>query len=212
MEKFNICHIKSIFEEIRDEVVKNKDLLVELDAVLGDGDLGITMSDGFTVLVEEAKKLNENDIGTLIMRCSMVMANEAPSTLGTLVATAIMRAGKAVKGCTEIGLKEFVHMSNAAIEAIIQRGRAKKGDKTILDSIIPAGVALEEAYKSEKSVSEAINAAYEAACEGVEATKQMKSVHGRAACYGDKSIGHQDGGATLGMLINKGIKNYIDKK
>lgn len=77
----------------------------------------------------------------------MVMANAAPSTLGTLMATAMMKAGKEVKGLKEIGLKEAVNMAYVAVDGIKQRGKSEIGDKTILDSFYPAAVELEKAMK-----------------------------------------------------------------
>lgn len=209
MDKLNANDIKGIFKSIRDVVDLNKTYLIELDGVMGDGDLGITMSFGFNKIVESLDNLNIEDIGMLIMKAGMIMADEAPSTLGTLVATGMIRGGKALKSKKEIGLEDIIEGNNAALNGMMERGKSKRGNKTILDSLFPALDALVESKNQGKNLKEALNSAYSASKEGAENTKAMKSVHGRAAFYGDKSIGNIDGGAVLGSYLYEGANNYI---
>lgn len=212
MNVLNIINIKDIYREILNIMVENRDFLVNLDAVIGDGDLGLTMCTGFSAIVNELGKVDDDDIGNVITRMGMVMANAAPSTLGTLMGTAMMRAGKEVKGLKEIALKEAVNMAYAAVDSIKQRGKSEIGDKTILDSFYPATVELEKAMEESLTLQEAFKNALKGAEDGVEKTKTMMSKHGRAAYYGEKSIGRQDPGAAAGMLVVKGISNYINKE
>ena len=209
MEEFKTEDIKKIFKSIRDTILKNKDYLTELDSRMGDGDLGLTMNNGFAAIVDEIEKISEDDIGILLMKSGMIMANAVPSTMGTLVATAIIKAGKTVKGKQQIGLKDTIDMGSAAIDGIMQRGKAKRGEKTILDSLYPALEALQDVYKSKGTFSEAWEKAYEGAAKGVLETKKMKSVHGRAGWYAEKTVGYQDPGAMAGAFIIEGIRNYI---
>lgn len=212
MDKLNSDDIKCIFKSIRDVVDLNKTYLIELDGVMGDGDLGITMSFGFNKIVESLDNLNIEDIGMLIMKAGMIMADEAPSTLGTLVATGMIKGGKVLKGKKEIQLNDIIEANNAALSGIMERGKSKRGNKTILDSLFPALDVLEKSKSLGENLNEAFNKAYEAAKLGVENTKYMKSVHGRAAFYGDKSIGNIDGGAVLGSYLYEGANNYLNKK
>lgn len=212
MDKLNVNDIKGIFKSIRDVVDLNKTYLIELDGAMGDGDLGITMSFGFNKIVESLDNLNIQDIGMLIMKAGMIMADEASSTLGTLVATGMIKCGKALKGKSEIGLEDIIEGNNAALNAMMERGKSKRGNKTILDSLFPALDALTESKNQGKNLKEALNSAYSASKEGAENTKAMKSVHGRAAFYGDKSIGNIDGGAVLGSYLYEGANNYLNKK
>lgn len=212
MDKLNSNDIKGIFKSIRDVVHLNKTYLIELDGVMGDGDLGITMSFGFNKIVESLDNLNIEDIGMLIMKAGMIMANEAPSTLGTLVATGMIKGGKVLKGKKEIELNDIIEGNNAALNGMMERGKSKRGNKTILDSLFPALDVLEKSKSLGENLNEAFNKAYEAAKLGVENTKYMKSVHGRAAFYGDKSIGNIDGGAVLGSYLYEGANNYLNKK
>jgi phosphoenolpyruvate---glycerone phosphotransferase subunit DhaL len=212
MQKLNINDIKYIFKEIKLTMIENRDYLIELDGAMGDGDLGITMVEGFNAIVNETDKITENDIGVVLGRLGMIMANSAPSTLGTIIATAIMKSGKQVRGMTEISLEDIVKMGEAAVEGIKQRGKAEEGEKTILDSIVPAVNALKGELKPEYSLESAFENAYHVSLNGAESTKNMISKHGRAAWYGEKSIGRLDPGATAGMLIFKAIYSYIKCK
>lgn len=211
MQTLKIEDVKKTFESIKEVILKNKDYLIELDSAMGDGDLGLTMSTGFTAIVDELPKISETDIGAAVMKLGMVMANAVPSTMGTLVATAIMRAGKVVKGSEEITLKEMIDMGDAAIEGIMQRGKSKRGEKTILDALFPGVEGLKSVYENNGDLKAAAKAAYDGAAKGAAETKNMKSIHGRAGWYAEKSIGHQDPGATVGMLLFEGINNYISK-
>ncbi|MBM7871212.1 dihydroxyacetone kinase-like protein [Clostridium pascui] len=209
MDKLNGNDIKSIFKSIRDVVDLNKAYLIELDGIMGDGDLGITMSFGFNKITEALDNLNIEDIGMFIMKAGMIMADEAPSTLGTLVATGMIKGGKALKGKKEIDLEDIIEANKSALNGMMERGKSKRGNKTILDSLFPALDALIESKNRGKNLQEAFNEAYKASREGVENTKIMKSVHGRAAFYGDKSIGNIDAGAVLGSYLYEGSNNYI---
>ena len=147
---------------------KNRELLIELDSVMGDGDLGLTMAALFKAADEFAKDYSDEDIGTFLMKNGMLMAKTAPSTMGTLMATGFMRGGKALKGKTTVELDDMVLFWRSFTDGIAERGKSKVGEKTILDSLDPAATALENATGSLK---EALNSAKEAALQGVEATK-----------------------------------------
>lgn len=201
--------IKGILKSIADLMDQNRDWLIELDGAMGDGDLGLTMSTGFRKAAEALQSLDEKDVGKILTRAGMVIAQSAPSTMGTLMATGFMRAGKVVQGKEEIDLKDFAGLVNAFVEGIMARGRAKPGEKTIVDSLYPAARALEQAVRDNNSLKEGLVAAYEAALKGVEDTKTMISQHGRAAYYQEKSLGKQDPGATVGMLVLKAFAEYL---
>jgi dihydroxyacetone kinase-like protein len=156
--------------------------------------------------------LEEEDIGKTFMKVGMTLAETVPSTLGTLMATGFMRAGKTIKGKTEVDLSDFVLIMSAFVEGIMERGKAKPSEKTIIDSLYPAFEALKLASESNKSLKEGFSQAYEAANKGVEATQKMISKHGRGVWYGVKSIGKKDPGAVAGMLLVKAFYEYLENK
>jgi len=212
MESINKSDLTGILNKIKAQMVEKKEELIKLDSVMGDGDLGITMEKGFVAICENIGSLEqETDIGLFLKKSGFAMASAAPSTMGTLVATAIMKAGDAVRGKQYIEKSDIPLMLSNAISGIEQRGKAKRGEKTILDSLYPAYEACSSAVKENKPLQEVFWTAYEGAKQGVRDTETMQSVHGKAAVYREKTIGRQDPGATVGMYIFKGIYNYFSE-
>jgi dihydroxyacetone kinase-like protein len=184
--------------------------LTELDAAIGDGDLGLTMPRGFSNASEIVNGLEETDIGKILAKAGMTIAQTAPSTMGTLVGSGFMRSGKALKGKQELGLTDMTEVVTQFVEGIMARGKAEPGGKTIIDSLYPAVQALQKAVEENKTLQEGVQAAYDAACQGVEATKEMLAQYGRPAYYQEKSRGKQDPGATVGMLILRAFVDYMN--
>lgn len=210
MNKLYKKDIMGIFEEIKKLMIERKDDLISLDSVIGDGDLGLTMSEGFTKICENFEKIqNEKTIGNFLMKAGFVMANAVPSTMGTLIATAIMKSGSNLKEKELIETSDIIGMFRNSIEAVEKRGKSKRGEKTLLDAFYPAMEEADKALSSEMKLVYISEMAYNGAKKGVEETKNMQSVHGKAACFGVKTIGHQDPGATVVMYIMEGIYNYI---
>lgn len=207
MEKINKASLKNVLGEIVKVLDEKKDYLIELDGAMGDGDLGLTMTTGFRTIFEEVDKIDSDDMGSVLMKLGMKMNSTVASTMGTLISICLIKAAKEVKGVTEIGLSEAAKMGEAAINGVTERGKAKVGDRTMLDALYPAVEALKKAAEENKSMAEAHADAFEAAIAGVEKTKEMKPVHGRAAYYVDKSQGVPDSGAVAIMFIFNGLAN-----
>ncbi len=211
MQSLKTQDIKIVLRELKASMEKNQDLLAELDGVMGDGDLGLTMTRAFTAAAEEAERSDEVLPGKLLMRLGAVIAKAAPSTMGTLVATGFMRGGKALDAATQIGSAELALFFDAFVKGIMERGKSAPGNKTIIDTLYPAARALLAVSSVSGPLPDAIGRAFVAACQGLEDSKQMKAQHGRAAYYRDASIGRQDGGATVGLLIVEGFYKVIAK-
>lgn len=209
METIRKEELTKIFDAVLASMEAAKEELIELDGAMGDGDLGLTMCSGFQVVTEEIRKLDEADIGKLLLKLGMKMNAAVPSTMGTLVSTCFVKAAPKAKGKTEVTLADLIAMGKGAIAGVMERGKTKAGDKTMLDALAPAVDALEAASVAGKSMKDAWQDAFEAAKEGVEKTKTMQSVHGRAAYYREKSVGRQDPGATAIMYIVRGIAEGV---
>ncbi|KOF56022.1 MULTISPECIES: dihydroxyacetone kinase subunit DhaL [Clostridium] len=197
--------LKKILGEITKVMNEEKEYLIELDGAMGDGDLGLTMSTGFKTMYDEVNNVDSDDIGTVMMKLGMKMNSTVPSTMGTLISICFLKAAKEAKGKAEVDLLTASKMGRAAVNGVMERGKAKVGQKTMLDALDPAVRALEKAAEENQAAKAAFEKAYEAAKQGVENTKQIKSVHGRAAYYGEKSLGRPDSGAVAVMFIFKGI-------
>jgi len=206
-----INDIKTILDKIKEMTLEQKEYLIELDSTMGDGDLGLTMVKAFAAASEYASSSTENDIGSLLMKSGMAMAKAAPSTMGTLIGTGFMRGGKALKGTQEIDVSSYTMFWKHFVEGIMERGKSKPGEKTIVDALYPLYLALEKASKENKTLQEASQEASNAAKEGMEHTKTMVAQHGRAAYYQEKSRTAQDPGATFASMLIDVFNTYIHK-
>ncbi|MBU5442284.1 dihydroxyacetone kinase subunit DhaL [Paenibacillus sp. MSJ-34] len=209
IRSLNCEHVKNIIREIGRIMDENKDYLCQLDGTLGDGDIGLTMSKGFRHVIEGFADRPSGDIGSILMESGAIMGEKAASTMGTLMASALFRAGQALRGKNEVTAEDLELWFQAMSEGIMNRGKAKVGDKTILDAIVPATEAFRRASANGSSLAEAVEAASAAAEQGMERTIGMESQHGRAGRYLEKSIGHRDPGATVGALFFRGFADYV---
>jgi dihydroxyacetone kinase-like protein len=209
METLTGQDFRQILARMADLMEREKETLGELDGVIGDGDLGLTMSRGFRAVTETLAGLEETDVGKLLGKAGMAMSSAVPSTMGTLLATGFLRAGKAAMGKTEVDLSDLAAMLNDFVEGLIARGKAQPGDKTLIDSLHPAAAVLKAAADEGKTLAEGLNLAYQASVEGLEATKGMVSQHGKAACFQEQTLGKQDPGATVGMWLMKAFADHV---
>lgn len=211
MESINQKDLKKIFSEIKDVMNENKDYLIKLDSEMGDGDLGLTMSNGFSKVNEDLKDFNEDKIGKFFIKAGMVLAEASPSTMGTLIADGLIKGGMVVKDKTEVDLSDLSLFFSEFVERIIITGKAKYGEKTLVDSLYPAAESLKESLTKNKNLKDSFKEAYEKAKIGFESTKDLISKYGRAKRYGGKSIGMVDPGAAAGMLFIKAFYDYFNK-
>jgi len=205
-EKLLLPDIKTLFGLLKKVMISNKDKLIEIDGIMGDGDLGLTMVAAFSAAADEIP--DETDISKILTKAGMSMAKAAPSTMGTLMGTGFMRGGKAVKEKTELGLEEMARFWRAFVEGLEERGKAKPGDKTIIDSLDPAASALEKAAANGKSLSEGFADALAAAEAGMENTRTMTAQFGRLAYNQEKAKTLIDPGSVVGHLLMKTFADY----
>ena len=211
MEKITFEQLPDLFGGVADIVTERTDELREVDAQMGDGDLGLTMHKGYSALPDLIRENAEpGDIGKTLMKSGMKMASVVPSTMGTLMSSGVMEGGKALKGKSEIGPAELSTYLTAFAAGIQKRGKCALGDRTILDAVDAgakkAAAAVEAGAADLETV---INAAVEGAAEGVEATKEMTPKFGKAAVFAAKAIGTPDQGAVAGKYMIMGLQRYI---
>ncbi|MGB3413853.1 MAG: DAK2 domain-containing protein, partial [Microbacteriaceae bacterium] len=173
-------------------LVEHADELRDLDAALGDGDLGITVSSGSHAVIAALAALGDDVTPAEVAKASAkAFANANPSTMAALVAGALLAGSRSWASKTDISQEDGVEFGLAAADSISQRGKSQLGDKTILDAMIPAV----EALKSAENEADALDAAIAAAQEGARSTQELQSRRGRAAWLQERSIGLQDPGA-----------------
>lgn len=185
------AHLIAALRKIAAKIDSEKDFLTRLDNDIGDGDHGINLARGFSAVVQKLDGLTDKTPGDILKNVGMTLVSTVGGASGPLYGTAFMRLGGAFGEKTEPAFSDFLTGFQSAIDGIRARGRADAGDKTMLDAMIPALEAM-----TGKDPSAAWKAGAEAAWKGVEYTKTIAAKKGRASYLGDRSIGHQDPGAT----------------
>jgi dihydroxyacetone kinase-like protein len=184
-----------------DVIHENKGYLTDLDAAIGDADHGINMDRGFQKVLEKLPGLEGKDVGTVLKTVGMTLVSSVGGAGGPLYGTAFMQAGTAVAGKHELGAVDLLAVMDAALEGVMMRGRSKAGEKTMIDAIAPAVTAMREALENGASTQEILEQATAAARQGMKDTIPMQAFKGRASYLGERSIGHQDPGATSSFLL-----------
>ena len=181
---------------------ENRDYLTQLDAAIGDADHGTNMDRGFTAVVT---KLGADDAphapGPMLIAAGSTLVSTVGGASGPLWGTALRRAGRAIGSGDEFDAAQLALALRAALDGVVELGAAEEGDKTMVDSLSPAVHALDESLKSGASIAEALATAQAAGEEGMRATVPLLAQKGRASYLGERSIGHQDPGATSTALI-----------
>jgi dihydroxyacetone kinase-like protein len=170
--------------------------LSALDAALGDGDHGISLTVGARHVMAAVDGWAAPDIGALLEHVGMALVESVGGAMGPLFGTALMRAGTTAAGARNIDGPMVAAMLEAARDGVIQRGKASPGDKTMLDALAPAAEAARAAASAGAGPLAVLGAASEAADRGAAATRDMIARKGRASRLGERTLGHQDAGAT----------------
>lgn len=194
---------------IGEKIETDKDFLTELDNIIGDGDHGINMARGFRMVEEKLPTLEGKDIGTILKTTGMTLVSTVGGSSGPLYGTAFMKAGMVMAGKEEMTLDDFLTCMDAAIEGVKMRGKAVQGEKTMLDSMIPALDAMKKSKEEGADSKTVLSCGTAAAKEGVEYTKTIIATKGRASYIGERSIGHQDPGATSFTDILETIESLV---
>jgi dihydroxyacetone kinase-like protein len=202
--------IIEIINKIADRIEENKLFLTELDAAIGDGDHGLNMSKGFHAVREKLKEDTGANIGDILKKTGMTLVSNVGGASGPLYGTAFMKAGLEAGSKEVIDIVDFEKMLSAALDGVKMRGKAVLEDKTMVDAIEPGLYALSKAIQLGLSSKEALKEAVDAAYKGVEHTKDIIARKGRASYLGERSIGHQDAGATSSALILETIYEEIN--
>ncbi len=209
MDTLTASDLIDFLEMLSEEMPQHKDRLRELDAQIGDGDLGITIAIGMKAIEEGLAQLEDEDPGMILAKSGMNFNREAASTFGAIFATALMSAGKHIEGKAEVKVSDLPEMVEAAASGVSARGGAKPGEKTILDVLLPMAERLAQEAAAKATMSEAAEAAHETCREALEATKQMEAKHGRGGWLKEKSVGIEDPGSTAICLMVECFARFV---
>lgn len=203
-------YLIDLLKEISEIMSENKEKLIAMDGIVGDGDLGLTMSDGFKAAYDAVADGAITDAGKLLFAAGKAMANKVPSTMGSLMATGLKQAGKDLKGKETLEDGDIVQIFASYEAGVAKLGGAKVGDKTFLDGIHPAVESLQVSLEAGEALAEMAGKAAQAAEEGFKATTTMLAVHGRAATRGEASRELEDPGAYVAALILKAFEKSVN--
>jgi dihydroxyacetone kinase-like protein len=182
---------------------ENRQQLTDLDAAIGDGDFGISLDRGFTAVQAELSANPPADLRSVFQNVATVLIRTMGGSSGPLLGTFFLRSGATCAGKAELARADVVALFQAGVEGIQQRGKAEPGDKTMLDAWLPALDAMRRALDDGSGLAEILERGAAAAEAGMRATISMQARKGRASYLGDRSIGHQDAGATGSYLLLK---------
>lgn len=180
---------------------QNRQWLTELDAAIGDADHGINLDRGFSAVKTELSKALPSDISGILKVAAMTLIRTVGGASGPLYGTFFLRASAACAGKVQLDTKDVVALFRAGIEGIQQRGKAEPGDKTMLDALQPALEAMQAALNDGADLKGLLQRAAAAAQVGMTNTIPLLAKKGRASYLGERSIGHQDPGATSAFLL-----------
>jgi dihydroxyacetone kinase-like protein len=190
---------------------ENKEYLTQLDSPIGDADHGINMDRGFRKVMEKLPSVADKDIGNILKTTGMTLISSVGGASGPLYGTFFMRGGMAVDAKEELTGDDLAAMLQAAVDGVVQRGRAQPGDKTMVDAWLPAMKALRETLDGDnENTIAALSQAVAGAEQGMKDTIPLQAKKGRASYLGERSIGHQDPGATSSYLMLKALLDTLE--
>jgi dihydroxyacetone kinase-like protein len=192
-------------EKVAGVLHENATYLTQLDSAIGDADHGINMDRGFRSVRDKFPAMASMDIATQLKTVGTTLVSTVGGASGPLYGTAFLRAASAVSGKQELTAADVVVMLEAFLGGIVTRGKAQTGEKTMVDALAPAVNAAKQAANDGASLAEVTARASSAAEEGMKATIPLLATKGRASYLGERSIGHQDPGATSSWLILRSL-------
>lgn len=204
-ESITIAETVNMFRSVAQTMIENTDRLTKADQAIGDGDHGIGIQRGFEAVLSEMDNNQFDTLGELFKKIGYALMNSTGGASGALFGTLFIGAARTIGDQAELNAETFKLLLRSGLDAVKKRGKAKPGDKTMIDSL---GPAVEAAEKS-SSLDESMAAAVKAAQEGVEATKDMVANFGRAKSLGERALGHPDPGSISICIILEAMQAFI---
>jgi dihydroxyacetone kinase-like protein len=199
-------------EKVAAVLAENRQYLTDLDSPIGDADHGINMDRGFKKVMEKLPSVADTDIGNILKTTGMTLMSSVGGASGPLYGTFFMRSGMALASKEELDGHDLVDLLQSAVEGVVQRGRPQLEDKTMFDALSPALEALKASVENGDDAISAMQNTVDAAKAGMEATIPLQARKGRASYLGERSIGHQDPGATSSSLILNALLETLQGK
>jgi phosphoenolpyruvate---glycerone phosphotransferase subunit DhaL len=193
-------------------MAENRKYLTDLDSPIGDADHGINMDRGFKKVLEKLPSLADKDIGNILKTAGMTLVSSVGGASGPLYGTFFMRSGMTADAKEALTGEDLLALLQAGVDGIVQRGRAQLGDKTMFDAWSPALDAMRAGLENGNDAITALALAVAAAEQGMKDTIPLQAKKGRASYLGERSIGHQDPGATSSYLMLKTLLETLEDR
>lgn len=207
-----MTRIKDALDAVAAAIIAQKDYLTDLDRQIADGDHGINMTRGFQAAMDAVEEMDDTTKpGPVLETIGKAFIHNVGGAAGPLYGTGFIKAAAVCDENTKLNVASFEKLLGAAIAGIEKRGHAKKGDKTMLDTLIPIHACFLPENAEGKTLFEVLQDASHAAKEGVDYTKTIAARRGRASLVGERSIGHEDPGAVSSMLMYHALYNFLRK-
>ena len=207
----NAADLRRMLAFVSETMVREEAYLTSLDAAIGDGDHGITMRVGFNAIKQKVGGLAEGaGIDAILREAGFSFLGATGGAIGVLLGKMLMAAGSAMKGKQEIGGVEFRTLMSSMETALVAAGKAKPGDKTLLDAVHAANEGL--AGEVQPDLLSALTKASEGARRGAESTTQMPARIGRSSRLGDRALGNPDPGAISFAIILRAMTEWLQKQ
>ena len=207
-----MTRIKDALDAVAAAIISQKDYLTDLDRQIADGDHGINMARGFQAAMDAVEEMDDTTKpGPVLETIGRAFIHNVGGAAGPLYGTGFIKAAAVCDEDTKLNVASFEKLLGAAIAGIEKRGHAKKGDKTMLDALIPIHACFLPENAEGKTLFEVLQDASHAAKEGVDYTKTIAARRGRASLVGERSIGHEDPGAVSSMLMYRALYNFLRK-
>ncbi len=200
-----------LLDAIANVIIREQKVLTELDAAIGDGDFGSSLSNGFRKIQATLLSSEKTNIGDILKKVGVTMTTSIGGVSGPIWGTAFLRAGIKAGDRLQLDLSDVCEIATAALEGITARGKANLGDKTLVDALYPAIEELKKGSKSGATLAKAFGGAAGAAKRGSDGTIEMVAKKGRASYLGDRSKGHRDAGSWAVVLIFEEVAKNLKK-
>jgi dihydroxyacetone kinase-like protein len=210
MTQNSVALSSSIVRVLAETAVANERYFGELDAVVGDGDFGYSLARGFEALLDSWAELDRSAPGAFLRHVATVVTSRMGGTSGPIWGTAFLRAAAVADAKTELTGVDVVAMLQAAIEGVKQRGNSEVGDKTLLDSLVPAVAAYAGSVQEGCRPTEAVQALATEARGAADRTRDLQARRGRASYAGERSIGSVDPGAVAVAVLAEALAEAWD--
>lgn len=206
--------LELVMKTMATTIVDNADYFAQLDSIVGDGDFGYSLRNGFEVVASDYDEFDRSSVGSILKKIGLTISGKVGGVSGPIWGTAFLRAAAVAGDRTELSTDDVIAMLRASVDGIKQRGQSELGEKTLLDALIPAIDSLEKSLSQpidDHGVA-AIQKAADVAVRAAQTTKGMLAVRGRAAYTGERSRDSVDAGATaVGVILQAISAAWSDK-